>query len=139
MWTNWDFDAQTIFPLLEHKLKRILLCLENGHAHQEPKDLKALKLAIKLAKRVSEDYHESKYYDWHEARWGELKTWFTPVEGKKGYSQWNSTRAKIVTEQDKAQEREAHIGMWPKIEKWRRRDERLLFAIIQNYYRNWWD
>jgi len=95
MWTNWDFDALSIYPLLEYKLKRVQFCLLNGHAVQDPKDLKALRIALKLAKRLSIDYHENKLYYRHERKWGELKTWFTPTERGDGSSYWNSTRANI--------------------------------------------
>ncbi len=138
MWTNWDFDAATIFPLLERKLLRIQHCLINGHAIQEDKDLKALRVAIKLANRLSNDYHERKYYDWHERKWGDSVFWFTDTEDK-NYKRWNSRRTKVKTKEDEEQEVTDLRKIWEKSPKWEDRDVKWLFAIIAKYYRVWWD
>ena len=51
---DYDFDFHGMFRIIEYKLKRIEHCLYNGHAIQDPKDLKAIKLAIKLAGRLKD-------------------------------------------------------------------------------------
>jgi hypothetical protein len=139
MWTNWDFDSHSIFPLLEYKLKRLEHCLNNGHAIHEPKDLKALRIAIKLCKRISDEYHETKVYSWHERKWGELKTWFTPYDGDKDLFIMNFARPKANTDQEKAEERADLMKRHEIIEPWLARDTRNLFNIVQKYYRAWWD
>jgi hypothetical protein len=137
MWTNWDFDAMTIWPLLERKLQRVQICLENGHAIQEPQHMKALKVALKLLNRLSNNYHETKLYDRHEKKWGEHITWFTPAENN--CSRWNSTRANIKNAADKEAELADLRVLWDKEPKWRERDEKRCLAIIQKYHRYWWD
>jgi hypothetical protein len=140
IWTNWDFDAQTIFPLLEYKLKRIEFCLKNGHAVQEERDLKALRISIKLAKRVSDDYHEGKLYEWHERKWGGHTPWRESWEDQgDGSSRYVGRRVKVKTEQDREAEVADLRALWAKNDAWRSRDEKLLFSIIQKYYRVWWD
>jgi hypothetical protein len=114
--------------------------LKNGHAVQKELDLKALRIAIKLAKRISDDYHEDKLYDWHERKWGELSSWedsWKPQEN--GSSRYIGRRKKVKTEADRELEVVDLRKLWEKIEAWRSRDEKLMFAIIQKYYRVWWD
>lgn len=139
MWTNWDFDATSIWPLLEYKLKRVQHCLQNGHAIQEPKDMKALRIAIKLAGRISNDYHEERFYARHKAKWGDFKSWFTPCLDKPGMSEWHSFRSNAVTEQEKEQERSERLEGYRLSELFQARDEKLCLAIIQKYHRVWWD
>jgi hypothetical protein len=140
IWTNWDFDAHSIFPLLEYKLKRIEHCLINGHAVQEDRDMKALRIAIKLAKRVSDSYHEEKLYDRHERKWGAHAPWKESwKENEDGTSTYVGRRLKVKSDQDKELETADLRSLWKKEEEWRSRDEKLLFAIIQKYYKVWWD
>lgn len=139
MWTNWDFDALTIYPLLEYKLKRVQHNLINGNAVHEVGDLKALKIALKLAKRLSNDHHENKYHEWHDKKWGKLKTWLTPMNDGTGNYLYNSSRGRAVTIEDKERERQDYLAMWENYGKWRKRDEKLFFAILQKYIPVWWD
>src|SRR5208282_968600 len=41
-WLNYDFDMACAWDLLEFKLKRLRVALKNGHAIQEPEDMRAL-------------------------------------------------------------------------------------------------
>ena len=49
---DYDFDGYCLFAIIEYKLKRLQKCLFNGHAIQEDRNMKALRLAIKLAGRL---------------------------------------------------------------------------------------
>jgi len=137
LWTNWDFDAATIFPLLKYKLERVQDDLVRGCALHEPEHLKALRIAIKLSSRVSDDYHETKLYAKHEAKWGEIKTQRFPLEG--GGSRVTFTRANADTEDKMRLCGDELLAILERAETWRERDERLLFEIIRKYYRYWWD
>lgn len=136
---DYDFDAHCLFAIIEYKLKRIQPVLENGHAIQEPKDMKALKIAIKLAGRLKDDNYDMVEYDRHNHKWGELETWFTPVEDKPGYSQWNSSRPKAITPEEKEQERKEMIEGSHRAYARMKREERWLFDILKNHIRNLWD
>src|SRR5262245_38122373 len=76
---NWDFDALTIERYMLFKLKRVQDCLINGNCdltvEMGPRKMKALKLCIKLLERL-QDGRCTRFMDMHEAKWGELKTWF---------------------------------------------------------------
>jgi hypothetical protein len=135
---DFDFDFHCVFAILEYKLKRIKACLDNGYAIQEPKDLKALNLAIKLAGRLKEDNYDSVASDRIVAKWGEWRFWTTPY-GDKGCSQMHSTYANIKTPEDEeeclADRRASYIAT----DKKTKREERNLYAIMHKYGRSWWD
>src|ERR1700678_2782740 len=49
---DYDFDGHCLFAIIEYKLKRLEAVLKDGHVVQESVDMKALRLAIKLAGRL---------------------------------------------------------------------------------------
>lgn len=138
LWDNYDFDAHAIYALIHYKLKRINRCLENGVAIQEGQDMKALRLAIKLAGRIEADKYEDAFFRRHDKKWGELKTWFEPIPGSDS-SYWRSARSNAVTEEEIEQERKESAEGYQAAEQKAVREKRWLFAIILKYDRNWWD
>jgi hypothetical protein len=134
---DFDFDGHSLFAIIEFKLKRVKKVLENGHAYQEPKDMKALSLAIKLAGRLKDEHYESVGHARIVKKWGESKIWFEPNEH--GTSKMHSSRAGAPTpeleaqcwEETKEQYRLADIRM--------KREERWMYSILQNHLRSWWD
>ena len=136
---DYDFDGHCLFAIIEYKLKRILPVLEKGHAIQEDKDIKALKLAIKLAGRLKDDNYEMDFYNRHEKKWGELKTWFTPTGDKSGSSRWNSSRPNVVTPEQKEQEIQDRWAGYKVADARMRREEKWLYSILAKYLRNLWD
>lgn len=136
---DFDFDAHSVFAILEYKLKRVEKSLVNGCAVQEDADMKALRLAIKLAGRLFEDKYDSIVFDRIENKWGELTHWTTPDEDRKGYFEWHTTRANFKTPADEVQERkETKEGMLVAYNKMKR-EERWLYDILHKYMRRWWD
>lgn len=138
LWNDFDFDAQCLYPLIRLKLQRVQKALENGNAIQEDKDMKALKLAIKLLDRLIED----KYWapmDRHDRKWGEMETWFEPTERNDGSSYWMSKRAKANTPELKEQEILEFRKAYETEDMLRERDKRNLFRILDKYIRTWWD
>jgi hypothetical protein len=140
-WQAWDFDALTIERYLLFKLKRVEHCLINGNCdltvEMGPKKMKAIKLTIKLLERLNKDYH--RFGDMHDAKWGEMETWFEPTERGDGSSYWRSKRPKANTpeleEQERKEFREAYMADGREEE----RDRRLVYALINKYIRYWWD
>jgi len=137
--TDYDFDCHCLFAIIEYKLKRVEKCLLNGNSVQEGEDLKALKLAIKLAGRLKDDKYEEKFYVRHDRKWGELKTWFEPVNDGSGNSYWRSSRPNAVTNEQKEEEKSDRRTMYGASENQTKREERWLYAILHKYLRNWWD
>lgn len=136
---DYDFDGHCLFAIIEYKLKRLEKCLINGHAVQEPKDMKAIKLAIKLSGRLKDDKYEEISWNRIERKWGELKTWTTPCENKKGYSQWHSKYERVNTKEDEDLCRLDRLYQWDKAFTKMKRDEKNLYSILHKYLRNLWD
>lgn len=142
-WQAWDFDALTIERYLLFKLKRVEKCLINGHCDltvdMGPKKMKALKLCIKLLERLNGHYH--RFLDMHEAKWGELHTWFEPVNDGNPHSgsYWRSSRPKANTPELKEQERKEFLEAMSADDREEARDRKLVFRIIEKYICYWWD
>ena len=128
---DFDFDAHSIYPLLHYKLKRIEDALKNGCAIQEPKDMKALALAIKIADRIKSDQYEELAMERHDLKWGRPDYSFEPY--------FRCERPAANTPELLVQERNEAIAVYARAESTARKDRRTLFAIIAEYERVWWD
>ena len=118
-----DFDAMSLFAIIEYKLKRVERSLiDYGTAWQEPKDMKALRLAIKLAGRLKEDKYDSivqKLTDSNkEKKWGKNFIF--------DYSKYSQSRAEFHV-----------LALTADVRM--KREERWLYSILQNHLRVWWD
>lgn len=135
---DYDFDFHGIFAIIEFKLKRLRQCMVNGHAVLDPKEMKAISLAIKLAGRLKEDSYDSVASDRIEAKWGEWRSWFTPY-GDEGCSTMHSTYANIKTPEDELQCHMDRRASYIATDKKTKREERNLYDILHKYGRSWWD
>lgn len=136
---DYDFDGHCLFAIIEYKLIRIEKSLIKGHAIQEDVDMKALRLAIKLARRLKDDSYQEAFWDRHERKWGKMKTWFEPCTDRPSFSTWNSSRPKAVTEEEKELQREDFRKMCFAIDAKTDREQRWFFRILDKYLRIWWD
>src|ERR1700734_4043833 len=69
-YTNYDYEASFIYPLIAFKLERVKKCLFNGYAVQEQVDLDALDEAVAICNRISAEDYEDKYMVAHDLKWG---------------------------------------------------------------------
>ena len=136
---DYDFDAHCLYAIIEYKLKRVYPILEEGHAIQTQQDIKALRLAIKLAGRLDEDRYNMVEWDRHAKKWGEMKNWFTPVDDGTGNSYWNSSRPNAVTPEEQEKERLEMLAGYVRASAAMKRDEARLYGILSKYLRRWWD
>ena len=136
---DYDFDGHCLFAIIEYKLKRLEKVLENGHAVQTDQGMHALKLAIKLAGRLKEEKYEQAFWNRHDRKWGEMKTWFEDTGDGSGNSYWLSSRPKAQTEEQKEQKRLEHIAYIYAAEAQQKREEKWLYGILEKYLRSWWD
>ena len=143
-WLNYDFDFGFTYNLMEFKLKRLLKCLENGHAVQEEEDLNALKEMIKVVRRLHRERYDEKYLRLHDKKWGKTETLSIPKVGEDGkirhyeYKSWkNST--KNASEEVKAQERREFRECWEKAEVDRCNDVDRLAELIKKHGPRLWD
>lgn len=135
---DFDFDGHSLFGIIEYKLKRLEKCLENGCAIQDPKDIKALKIMIKLSKRLMEDNYENRFYRKHDQKWGESIWWSARIEGSTS-TRCTFTRPNAKTDKQKARERKESLLGIELSNSIRLRDERWLYSLLSKHLRNLWD
>jgi hypothetical protein len=136
---DFDFDGHSLYAIIEYKLKRVEKCLLKGYAIQEPKDMHALRLAIKLAGRLKEDKYEERSYDRIDRKYGEMKTWFEPCNDGTDNSYFRSSRSKVKTEEEKKEEWNYRLLQYNLSDYRMRREERWMYAILHKHLRIWWD
>lgn len=145
MWVtgDYDFDAHSIYPLIELKLKRVRESLKNGRAIQDPKDMKALDLCIKLSRRLYEDKYWEKRARKHEEKWGESDMITTPAsyddKGNPLTYSIDFTRTNANTPEEKEQERKEMLESAYLEEEIKQRERIWLFEIMAKYLPTWWD
>ena len=109
-WLNYDFDMACAWDLFEFKLRRLYKCLENGHAIQEPEDMKALGELIKIVRRLGRGRYEDIYYRQLDKKWGKIESKTTPNYDNKGkittytYHSWRKNCPEDASEELKARE-----------------------------------
>lgn len=136
---DFDFDAHSIYGVLEYKLKRIQNVLINGHSIQEEQDLHALALAIKLATRLKEDRYEERASERIEHKWGKLEIDFVDLNDGSNCSRMISSRPKMVTDEDKEQEWKETKEQYELAYIRKARETKWLFAILAKYIERLWD
>lgn len=145
-WLNYDFDAHTIWKILEFKLKRVLNVLENyAHLEQQGEDLLALKEAIAICGRLHNEDYDDQYYLAHDAKWGDMPPWDSKPStfdenGKvKTYEMIFHDRPRVKNDQDRELERTEFREIYDKAEKDRLSDIDKLALLLKNHLQSWWD
>lgn len=136
---DFDFDGHSLFAIIEYKLKRLEKCLINGHAHQDTKDMKALKLAIRLAGRLKEDKYDEVGYDRHVKKWGEAKRWFELSEINKDLKTWKASRPNVKTPEDEKQCSDDLRAFYEESYARAKKEEKYFYNILHKHLRNLWD
>jgi hypothetical protein len=112
---SYDFDAHSIYSLVQFKLKRVRRELIDGHAIHTDDEIQALDRAIRLCGRLHRDKYDSVYYRQHEKKWGKLQSKTNPiVRNDIQYYEWISWRPNANTEEEKQQELEEHLQLYSK-------------------------
>lgn len=137
---DFDWDSAYIYQLLLFKLKRTKkACIDEGHHYDDNNEEKSLRIAIKLCERLWKHDYMDRWHRKHDAKWGELKTWFEELDDGSGCSRMHFERPNAKTPEEKEQERKemlAGLKLEAKIEQ---RDRDLLFKIMAKYMPYWWD
>jgi hypothetical protein len=139
---HFDFDHAYIWDLMAFKLRRILDVLVDGHLHQDPESIKALKEAIKICDRLHEQNYEDKYHTAHDRKWGRLKHKDIPnydANGKIVSYTWDMSRPKAKTKGQKEKERKDFLEILENGERDRRADLDRLNVILKEHEQKWWD
>ena len=144
-WLNYDFDMACAWDLFEFKLRRLYKCLENGHAIQEPEDMKALRELIKIVRRLGRGRYEDIYYRQLDKKWGKIESKTTPNYDKNGkittytYHSWRKNCPEDASEELKAREMNDRKCCWENAEKDRVRDLERMKDILVKHGQKWWD
>lgn len=86
IWKDRDWDDHFIFEVLKHKLKAQAKYIGDKDRHtRAQQDASRMRLCVSLIEKIQEETYEIEYMDYSKDR-----HWFTPVEDKPGLSQWNS-------------------------------------------------
>jgi len=133
---SWDFDACTIYEILYLKLTRIYNCfLDDGHCLWNDdinnKGMRELRTAIELAKRLSEDTY-TYYNEKHNEKWGKPEFSFDN-------NVFKSTRNKVLSKEDKIQEKKEFRIALNKDNKQCINDQKELFKLLNKNISYWWD
>lgn len=143
-YNNYDWDFHYVYELMYYKLKRLQKSLLNGHLHQDPKDLKALKELINIVFKLMRDNFDRKYLIQHDRKWGKIESRSIPMhdaDGKIKYYRYESWRSGTLNKSEKIQEKERkeHWKCYEKAEKDRNNLIDKMAYILKNHERNFWD
>jgi hypothetical protein len=157
IWKDRHWDDHFIFEVLKHKLKAQANEIGTKDRHTRAQlDAKRMRLCVKLIELVQDETYATEYMDYHKDR-----VWFTPCEDRPGSSLYNSQeiwekyddyfkKYPLVYKQvlngagpftlDGRDESElkrliaqniAHVNQ--------ERVHKLLFKILEQNIRGWWD
>ena len=143
-WGNHDFDNSYLLAALHFKLQRMhkFMTSKDAYSVQEKHTLQSLRLATRLAKKLTtDDYSHFMYH--HDKKWGPLDMKLTPAEHVEGLPGGGSvcefSRPNVTSKRKEAQERREFRKAVKMDEQIRARDARWLFSIMEKYYQYWWD
>lgn len=142
---DYDFDGLGLYRIIGYKLERTEKAMLNGMSEHSKTNLKALRIAIKLSKRLgSEGYHyDDRAFTRMENKYGPLESWTTPVQERHGEKcemhSFHMRWAKAIFEKDKIKFRAEMEQGRILAENAKARDKRNLFKILELYLDNWWD
>lgn len=141
-WLSYDFDSHTLYDLMAFKLKRIHVCLVDGHCEHKEEDLNALIEAIAICERLAHEQYDDKYHDAHSKIWGEIDTEHIPIYNEKGkikHYQWKTSRVNVKTEEDKKIETADFLKCFDLGEQDRIKDLDRLNVLFKEHLESWWD
>ena len=157
IWKDRNWDDHYIFEVLKHKLKAQAKYIGDRDFHTRAQlDAKRMRLCVKLIEKIQDESYQMEYMDYAKDR-----VWFTDCEDRPGSSLWNSEEVwekyddffkkyPLVYKQvlngagpftlDGRNEADmkrivamniAHVNQ--------DRVHKLLFKILEENIRNWWD
>ena len=142
-WKHHDYSGDSLIQVMHFKLERLYKNIKEDHDINDER-VKSLRICVKLSKRLSTGWHEKAFSDRFDKKWGPIKSCFEKAKGLNGtYPSRNRmaykvTRANVETPEQEEQHRAEYHVMYNKIEALQKRDQRLLFILLQKHYESWW-
>jgi len=128
---HYEFYNHGLYILIRYHLERLQICLLKGYAVQEEKDLKALRISIKIARMLEEDQFEDRACERFYKKWGQ-PNWLLRSNShkfmfpKENESNTEQVRAEYIAYLTRSCDK--YVEMQKK-----------LFSIIVKHGRTWWD
>lgn len=110
LWNDHDWSEQSVFVLLQHKIKRQKVGLLGDACHQSPTMYRKMDICINLLDRlIKDDYYENVFKE-HEDRWGALDIIFENRNPLKMTAGFDIYRPNARTIEEKRRElAESHV------------------------------
>ena len=157
IWKDRHWDDHYIFEILKHKLKAQANEIGTKDRHTRAQlDARRMRLCVKLIQLVQDETYATEYMDYHKDR-----IWFTPCEDRPGSSLYNSeevwekydqffAKYPLVYKRVLKGEGPFSLGGRDEADKKRviaqniahlnhDRAHKLLFKILEQNIRGWWD
>lgn len=154
IWKDRNYDHRFIYDILQHKLKAQSKYIGGRDIHTRAKrDAEVMMLCVRLIDKVGDEWYSSEYMDYHKT-----KHWFEPCEDREGYSTWESRQleenfddyfAKYPLIHKRVLNGEGPFKPEGPEDKQRiamniahineERAQKLLFKIMEQNIRGWWD
>jgi len=134
IWKDRDWDHYFFHKMMQQKLIHIeKFFREHGNHIRSEADAKDVKFCINLLERILEDEYEEKAFAPHDKKWGKVSM----DVGKNGLVSFN--RDKVLTEEEKEQERKEFQLCNGRAYKSRMNDLEYLYNYIAKHVTSWWD
>ena len=140
IWEDRNWDHYYIYVILRRKLHLMEQNIRhNGHHVNAERDADNIKVCVNLLDRlIADDYHEMAFGK-HDKKWGDIELRTKPVEGRDDIVGVDIHRDKVITEDDKKQERKEFKNAAEHETYLREQDLDLLFKNMRKYIQTWWD
>ena len=143
IWNSYDWDYNYAIDLFIFQLERIAKSLESPNSYGVDSKQRAMRIrtAVKLMRKVYDDYYEMEYFDEMEKKYGKHQFNFIQKDddptlytistryGEEG----QYTEEKLI----KIKEEENDLRL--KAQKKQEKAERILWELINHNLRWWWD
>lgn len=144
---SYDFDASTIYDMLHLKLNRLHTEFkDNGHCvwngNIDHPDMKRIRVATELAKRLSTEGYTLRACREHEKKWGACEMTSRPVFiGKNvGYGKvLDFTYPNASTDKLREICNKDLLRIHKKYDRMQIEDRKYLFRLLDKYIKQWWD
>lgn len=139
IWNDFDWDYQSIYRILEHKLSRMENVIREGCAVDAEAIANKIKFCSLLCKRLAEcDYLERALIP-HKRQWGDIGEMIT-IELPNGMLEWVGCKWERADTEEKRLQAEEEFRLAGRRADWRQeQDKNELFDTMKKYITGWWD
>ena len=142
IWKGYDWDYHYSLDLFKYQLERTADYLESDKALtlDAKKHAMRIRTTIKLMERVYDDYYSVEYIDEMIEKYGKINYEFEKINNKDTYELkiYYGEKGQYTEEEQKIIREEESRLFLLSLEK-QKKAERILWDLIHNNIRSWWD